>query len=596
MVRGRLRSLGVAALVALGLLLITKQLGCHGAYSNHAAYRAQVDAFFAGRLALTTAPEGLAHDLAWTDSGVQQVWGLGVPLWQAPFEAVSRMVGQGPFPDRVAMVAWLACVGFVLLRAFKRREGEAWWVGAGCVVIAGLLPAFVTLIRARVGVYEEAAIYAYGAAMILLGGVVIFARAPTRTRYVLLLAAAGLTGLIRPTVWFYGLATAIVATAIYVQAHGRRAIAGVAIGAALFVAGGGALYATNAMRFGAGSEFGHRLNLESLPGNVYATRFSYPFERVGLIEATTELVGATFGRPEQFSRRGFYLKDLHVGQAETPRWREYYFTTFSWPYVPLILAGMVIAVLAWRRRSAREVTIERWLGAWALIGALPLFVFYLRAPSISSRYQLDLAPAIVAWLVIAWRAGAAWLATRGKGAIGFAVLLALWATAVFTSHKRGRIAADPTDREHARASLAKLVSPVAVPRAMPTAYVQGDPVWIATQDHVAPLYLNGIGWEPATGRVPVATHFFVEDPRFIELDVEPVEPKRETWTPEVRVAVGLEQLRLESTAPTENGAKLRFRVARAVPGLHVAFVAFGPDTQLDQPQSSYVLRSIRWRD
>jgi hypothetical protein len=28
----------------------------------------------------------------------------------------------------------------------------------------------------------------------------------------------------------------------------------------------------------------------------------------------------------------------------------------------------------------------------------------------------------------------------------------------------------------------------------------------------------------------------------------------------------------------------------------IAFVAFGPDTALDQPQSAFGLRSIRWRD
>ncbi|MDX2092140.1 MAG: hypothetical protein SFX73_30020 [Kofleriaceae bacterium] len=586
----RLRSLGVAALVALGLLLATKQLGCHGAYSNHAAYRAQVDAFLDGRLALSRSPEALAHDLAWTESGVQQVWGLGVPLWQTPFEVGARAVGQGPFPDRLALAAWLVLVGFVLLRAFRRREGESWWLGAGSVVIAGLLPAFVTLIRARLGVYEEAAIYAYGAAMILLGGVVILARAPTRTRYLVLLAAAGLTGLIRPTVWFYGLATAIVATWIYVQAHGRRVLPIVALGAGLFVAGGGALYLTNQARFGKGSEFGHRLNIHALPGNIYATRFSYPFERAGWGEATAELVGATFGRPEQFERKGFYLTDLHVGQSEKPRWREYYFTTFSWPYLPLIVAGMVLAALAWRKRGeARGDAVDRWLGVWALIGLLPLFVFYLRAPAISSRYQLDMAPAFAAWLVIAWRAGSAWLTARGKGVLGFAVLLALWATAIATSHKRGRIAADPTDREHARASTAKIASPVVVPRTMPTQYVQGDPMWIATKDHEAPLYLNGIGWDVVTGRAPVAAHFFVEAPQFVEVVVEPADA-------EVRVAIGLEQLRLASTTKTDAGAVLRFELAHPLEGLRVAFVAFGPDTEIDQAQSNTVLRSIRWRD
>jgi hypothetical protein len=585
----RLRSFGVAALVALGLLLATKQLGCHGAYSNHAAYRAQVDAFLDGRLALTRSPEGLAHDLAWTESGVQQVWGLGVPMWQTPFELSARAVGQGPFPDRVAMAAWLAVVGFVLLRAFRRRDGEPWWLGGGCLVIAGLLPAFVTLIRARLGVYEEAAIYAYGAAMILMGGIVIFARTPTRTRYLVVLAAAGITGLIRPTVWFYGFATASVATVIYVQAHGRRVLPVVALGAGLFVAGGGALYLTNQARFGKGGEFGHSLNLEALPGNVYATRFGYPFQRVGWTEAAGELVGATFGRPEQFTRKGFYLPDLHAGQADVPRWREYYFTTFSWPYLPLIVAGMVLGGLAWRRRGdARGDAINRWLAVWGVIGFLPLFVFYLRAPSISSRYQLDLAPAFVAWLVIAWRAASEWLTARGKGTIGFAVLIALWAVATFTSHKRGRIAADPTDRAHARASLAKLVTPTEVARVMPSAYEQGDPVWIATKDHQAPLYLNGIGWDVATGRAPVATHFFMEDPQFVEVVVEPAGAQ-------VRVAIGLEHLRLATTTPTDAGAVLRFELAHPLPGLRVAFIAFGPDTELDQPHSNISLHSIRWR-
>src|SRR5262249_1817324 len=156
------------------------------------------NAFFQGRLALSTAPEGLAHDLAWTESGVQQVWGLGVPLWQTPFEAAARAVGQGPFPDRVAMGVWLALVGFVLRRAVRGREGGPWWIGAGCALIVGLMPGVLAMIRGRLGVYEEAGIYAYGAGAMLLAGVVALPRAPTKLRYLGLLAAAGATGLLRP--------------------------------------------------------------------------------------------------------------------------------------------------------------------------------------------------------------------------------------------------------------------------------------------------------------------------------------------------------------------------------------------------------------
>ncbi|MEJ7601533.1 MAG: hypothetical protein WKG01_26750 [Kofleriaceae bacterium] len=403
----RLRTLAVAVLLATAGLVATRQLTLTGWYAPHGAYRAQVEALLEGRLALDAAPDALAHDLAWTEHGVQQVWGLGVPVWQAPFEAVGRAFGASPFPDRVPMIAWLALVGCVLARGFRRREPatEPWFVRAGTIVIAALLPAFVALVRGRIGVYEEAALYAYGAAIILFGGLAGFARRPTLRGYLVLIAFAGLTGLFRPTVWFYGLATAIVATALWLRTERPRTarLRAVAIALALFVAGGGILYASNVRRFGAGGEFGHRLNVHSLPGNLIATRFSYPFERVGAGEAATELAGATFDRPELRSKKGFYQQRLHRGQSDVPRWREYYFTTFSWPYLPILVAGLVLGVLAWRRRGVPDRE-ARWLGPWAVLALLPLVGFYLWSPSLSSRYQLDLAPGFVALLVIAWRA------------------------------------------------------------------------------------------------------------------------------------------------------------------------------------------------
>ncbi|MEO7095916.1 MAG: hypothetical protein ABI175_21830, partial [Polyangiales bacterium] len=240
----RVRSLGLAFAIALVLLLATRQLGCN-AYSGNAAHRAQVDAFLSGRLALSPSPDALAHDLAWTPSGVQQVWGLGVAMWQTPFELLARVVGQDPFPDRIALLVFLALAWFVLIRAFHRpdiggagaaverraRRPEPWWIGAGSVLITGLLPAVIAMVRGRMGVYEETALYAYAAALILMGALVVFARTPTRNRYLALLLAAGLVGLIRPTVWFYGLGSAALATAIYLREHGRRVLPMLALGA-----------------------------------------------------------------------------------------------------------------------------------------------------------------------------------------------------------------------------------------------------------------------------------------------------------------------------------------------------------------------------
>ncbi|MDB4962333.1 MAG: hypothetical protein JWP01_2332 [Myxococcales bacterium] len=599
MLRSRLRALGVAAILAFGLLIGFRQLGTHGAYAGHGAYRAQVDAFLAGRLALTTAPEGLAHDLAWTPTGVQQVWGLGVPMWMTPFEVGARVVGVDPFPDRIAMGLWLALVMFVLIRAFFRaRDGEAWWIGAGSVLLTALLPGFLAMLRGRLGVYEEAAIYSYGAALILLGGTVALHRFPSGNRYVVLLLAAGLAGFVRPTVWFYGLGTAVVASWIYLRAHGRRALPIAVLGLAVFGAGGLTLYTTNAQRFGSGTEFGHRLNLQSLSGNIYATRFSYPFQRVSVLDATAELGGAMFDRPEVGAKRGFYNRGLHRGEADVPRWREYYFTTYSWPYLPLLLAAIVIGVRAgYRRRRQRTADpLAPVLLAWAVIGAAPLVVFYLRAPFLSSRYLLDLAPAVAALLVIVWRAGSTWIASRGRGAVAFGILVALWATAIVTSTTRRRIEADPVDGIGAIASAAALSRPATQSRVFPSEYVV-DSDWIASQDRPSPhgLYLNGTGWYPRTNRIAPATHFFVEDPQFIEVEVENAPGEKLDLRSEVRATLGLEHLRLATAEPTPAGMRLRFAIPRPPRGLHVVFLAFGPDTRLDRGQSDLVLRRVRWR-
>lgn len=580
--RPRLRALGVAAGMALVFLLATRQLGCN-AYSVQNVYRQQVDAFLSGRLALDPGPSSLWHDLAWTPSGVQQVWGLGAPMWLTPFELLARAVGQGPFPERIALWFWLSLAFFVLLRTF-RREDEPWWIGGGSVLIVGGLPAFVAMFYGRVHVYEETAAYAYTAAAILLGGVVAFARNPTRNRYLLLLLAAGLTGLIRPTVWFYGFGTAIIATAIYVRHAGRKTLPIIALGAALFVAGGAALYATNVARFGKGTEFGHSLNIASLPGNIYATRFSYPFQRVGLLEASVELLGGMFGRPETPVDGRFYEQGLHPGQSETVRWREYYFTTFSWPYVPLLLAGLVLGVHAWRKRRD-----ERWLAIWAVIGAVPLFMFYLRSPSVSSRYQLDLAPAFAGLLVITWRFAAQWMIERKRGKLAPAILLALYVLTLATSQGRSRPLIGRIDRDSAL-QMRPYVKPV-MRTELPPSYDLADPrleSYLDADGKPPELYINGSGWSRPSGRVAPAAIFYVSDPDFIELDIVPT-------TLEIRARLGLEHLPLVENVPIANGRRLRFAVPAGTRGLHVLFLAFGPDTELDRKRTAVTLRSIRWR-
>lgn len=627
--RQRLPALGAAVLVSVLLLVAGRQITLDGWYSAAPAHRAQVDALLDGRLALSDAPEALFHDFAWAEGGVQQVWGLGVPLWQAPFEAAGRIVGLTPFPDRLPLLVWLALMVYVLVRAFGFT---------GAALITALLPAIVTVVRGRVGVYEETALYAYGAAMILLGGMLRVGASPSRWRFVLLLGCAGLVGFIRPTAWVYGLATAVIASAMWLQHRGRRGLVEIVIGGVLFLGGGLALYGTNAARFGNGFEFGHRTNLQSLPGNLYATRFSYPMQRASLPEATLELAASLFDRPEKRARGSFFQRNLHHGVSKKPRWREYYFTTYSWLYLPLLVGGVVLGVLAWRRRAGPSVDPQaRWLFAWALIALVPLLAFYVRAPFVSSRYQLDLAPAFAALLVIAWRGIEQRVAARRHGElIATGALAVAWLLAIVTARTAQPRSADPVDRETAARSMATITEATKHPRTLPNAYDLADP-WVATHTDLVPsfdrcsgdtclhgvrtvdseqwtvseykagrfvalhrpppaIYLNLYRWDLETGQMPVATYAFVDAPQFIELEVSTVEgaPPAD-WAREVRVNVGRTHLRLTGTRPSARGTTLRFEASGLPDGLQVAFFAFGPDAELAKPKSRYAVHRIQWR-
>ena len=466
-------------------------------YAEQPYYRAQVHAFFEGRLALTHAPEGLDLDLAWVDGGVQQVWGLGVPVWMSIWEAIGRAIHLSPFPDRLAMLFGVALTFYALLRAWFGPGGDRSVASLGAFVVTALLPGVVTMLRGRFDVYEEAAAYSYGAAMLMLAGLIMMVRRPEAARYVLLLAFAGATGLLRPTLWFYGAATAVIATLLYVRHRGslRGALGAVALAVALFVAGGGALYATNAVRFGRGDEFGHRLNLEDMPGNMYATRFDYPFASAPASTAAKELIGAVFGRPELSQHRQYYDRGIHAWQANQPRLREYYFTTYTWITLPLVLAGLGLGAVAWRRARTPRAAVAlpgpaldretRWLTAWAVLGGVPLVVFYLHSPSVASRYFLDFAPSVAVLGATVWRYVASWLGRRGLGGVAVVVLAGWWLFSIADSRTRRSYVA-PQGKTVADAATRRVTDPPVGAQLVPEAYDFADP-WLA-------LYLGGDRW------------------------------------------------------------------------------------------------------
>jgi hypothetical protein len=210
-------------------------------------------------------------------------------------------------------------------------------------------------------------------------------------------------------------------------------------------------------------------------------------------------------------------------------------------------------------------------------------VFYLRSPSISSRYQLDLAPAIAALLVIAWYAAARWAIEKKRAMLAPAVLGLLWLAAVVTGTSRGHVAGDLVDRATATAQRDAISRRVEQLHPLPAEYVPTSPE-LDREGKGGKLYLNGSGWDAATGRVAPGMHVFVEDPRFIDLEVEPADA-------EVRANLGRDHLAIAE----RSGGRVRFAVPDGAHGLQVLFLAFGPDTLIDRSLTDIWVRRIAWR-
>src|SRR5262249_3848215 len=99
----------------------------------------------------------------------------------------------------------------------------------------------------------------------------------------------------------------------------------------------------------------------------------------------------------------------------------------------------------------------------------------------------------------------------------------------------------------------------------------------STQTLPPALYLNLYHWNLDTAQMPPGSFAFIDDPRFLELEVSAVDGAPVDWAREVRVAVGLVHLKLVGATPTPRGTRLRFEAPHLPTGLTVAFFAFGPD-------------------
>jgi hypothetical protein len=102
---------GAGLLIATGLVMQWGEW-----YTQWEAYRAQSSALQTGQLALSHDVGRLMHNHTWSEGGVHQVWGLGVPLWRLPWDLLAQAFGHEAFPDRLAFGLFAALVAWLVLR------------------------------------------------------------------------------------------------------------------------------------------------------------------------------------------------------------------------------------------------------------------------------------------------------------------------------------------------------------------------------------------------------------------------------------------------------------------------------------------------
>ncbi len=599
-IRGRIGFYGVviylSTILSITLLVGSGEILEWGEwYAPHLTLRQQTDSLMEGRLGLSEEVSAVRHDHVWDNGRVQQVWGLGVPAWRLPFEVISRLLERPVFPDRIAFGVAVALVSGLVIRAFLAPAGSldirSWgdhlrrhWETGVAPFLLVLFPPFLNLLSAgRFTVYEEVQAYSYLAGIGILAGVMLFLREPRLWLFLVVSAMGGLAAFVRPTAGIFGIAALVV---LLIRGYGLRwSLRRLGAGVALFLVGGVLLYVANWIRFGAGFEFGHYLNLNDGHTMRFAGRFEAPYQSEPFFSAWRELGSLLF------------VEDGY--RSDTLRWRQIYFRGFNLSYLPpLLIACVWSGCRFWRMFRKRELSFGEGdvLGFWCIVCSVPLLLFYLRCPFINSRYLLDFAPGFAAgilafvyllrdWGVRRFGSGFRWAVVAGV------VLWWGWQVLFATEFGTGRIWDPAITREELTQRMGEGSREF---RAMPEVYEAGMPVGEYVGMH------NGSGWNSNLGNTRASIALFVDDPEFVEFTVAPAEGV--DLSPEdyeiIQAKVGLEFLELESVTPAEEGMMVRFagpERKRYQTGIQVVFAAFMTAEEVDGGNSRFRLLRVRWK-
>ncbi len=605
-------------------------------YTSADAYRQQVRALLEGRLALSDTPADLAHDLTWSEGGVHQVWGLGVPCWQAPFQMLARLLGHAILPDLIPFLVALGGAAWFCLRTCcpahagppvggtdSVRPGAsalARWQAVGVIGLLLLFPPFVNLTASRFAIWEQAVAYEYLLGLVLIGGLCRIARQPDIRHFWGLCLVAGLAGLVRPTLVFHGAAAVLAAGSLIwlsrppvldgpppLSRQPANVGGALAVGLGLYLAGGLVLGWTNHRRFGHSLEFGHRLNVQHLYGSLYSTRFEAPFEREPIGSAARELFGLLFLAGTRGTTH-LFATQVVPGQSETLRFRELYLTTYDLSYCLLLAPAWVLAARClgrlrsapwgngpWHGLPCREQTVPVALGMYSAVSTLLLLAFYLRCPVISSRYLLDLMPAFAAALFAGWLQWTGYWHNRrlGQGVLLVSAALLLGWLGWQLGRSGSRYGPPQVyTRAEMDARRSNAHRPAVV---LPAAGAYSGP----DEAGATRIPYNGAGWAADSGGLMPCVILFVDDPAYLELELLPVSGTVSESSPEVlRAKVGLEFLQRQSITRTDRGWRVRFsgpQQKRYQSGIQPVFIATVPPGLLASQTAFWRLERVSWR-
>lgn len=590
-------------LMVLGILAGTKLVSAWGDwYSSHLPCRWQDEAFLNGQVSMAATPAGMGWDMAWGVGGVQQSWGMAVPVWRLPFEAVARALNYPAFPDRLAFGLFLMLGIYAVARLAQPVSAERkldWWRLCLALVSVMLFPPFLALCCSRFLLYEEVVAYGYIASLLLFVWASKLCEKPSNRGFYALALVAGFTLFIRPTFGVYGMASLALVSIVLYQT--RRDLVKICFGGVLFSIGPVLLGWSNAVRFGSPLEFGHSLMFNGIDAMRFASRFDHPYHHESMVSALKELFGLLFLTKNTGAGDG-YQPNVFFWQSPTFRWRELYINTFD-----LVIFGMLLVAAIWfctrvlNRKFQWQIktNLNAQLCLWAGLAVMPLIAFYLRFPFISSRYLMDFGPAFAvgvwAFFLLLLRECENKFSGRRNLPAKCLLLLAAgvwWWFEVSSISLAGRGRTWLVDELQQRMATDSKMSSQEV--CLPANCYTNGFDFRAT--HIA---FNGWGFGESNSCICVP--LFVESPQYLALELESVDNNQLTAKDSavIQAKVGLEYLRVQSAEVTTNSIKLRFfgpQREQYQKGMQAVFIALIRPEDLGRAEPKFYLTKVTWRD